>query len=265
MLQMTGAKDPDEYVLKYGAEHFRKLMDNSISYAEYKINRLKSSYNLSDTTEKIKFLTKMAEILSKINNNIERDIYVDKYSKELGVGKEAILAEIEKKTLRSTVQSKQFNNISQNFLDQNSVSSNTSRINEDMIIYLLSKNDEGIYKSLKENIDVGLIHSDVKKQIILKLYDLYETGNIKNRTIDSVCKTDEEFNIFTEIMMNENMNEDTEKILSEVIKSFTLENLQRRRNDLMKKLTNISTNEERESIAIELNEINTKLGQLMIR
>ena len=36
----------------------------------------------------------MAEILAKIENNIERDIYVDKFSSELGVGKEAILAEI---------------------------------------------------------------------------------------------------------------------------------------------------------------------------
>lgn len=262
---MTGAKDPDEYVLKYGPERFKKLMDNSISYAEYKINRLKTAYNLDDTTEKIKFLTKMAEILSKISNNIERDVYVDKYSKELNVGKEAILAEIEKKTLRSTVPNKQLNNISQNFLNQNSVSNSTSRVNEDLIIYLLSKKDEKIYKSLKENIDISMIKSDVKRQIILKLYDLYETGNINNRAIDSICDTEEEFNIFTEIMMNENVNEDTEKILSELIKSFTLENLQHKRNTLMKKLTSVSTNEERESIAIELNEINAKLGQLMVR
>ena len=80
---MTGAKDPDEYILKYGPDRFKKLMDNSISYAEYKINRLKENYNLNDTTDKIKFLTNMADVLSKIDNNIERDIYVDKFSLEL--------------------------------------------------------------------------------------------------------------------------------------------------------------------------------------
>lgn len=262
---MSGAKDPDEYILKYGPERFQKLMDSSISYVEYKINRLMSDYNLNDTTEKIKFLTKMADVLSKIENNIERDIYVDKFSNQLGVGKEAIYAEIEKKTLRNNVQKKQNNKISQNFLNQNKENNNSSKSNEDLIIYLLSKKDDDIYKKLKDSIDISMIEDNIKKNIIMKLNDLYETGNINNRAIDSICETDEEFNVLTKILMNENINEDTEKILTEVLKSFKLDFLKNKRNVLMKKLSNVSTNEERESIAVELNNINNQLGQLMIR
>ena len=52
---------------------------------------------------------------------------------------------------------------------------------------------------------------------------------------------------------------------SEVIKSFQLESLKNKKDMLIKKLSGANTNEERESIAIELNEVNNKLGQLMIR
>lgn len=259
---MTGAKDPDEYILKYGPERFKKLMDNSISYAEYKINRLKANYDLNDTTEKIQFLTKMAEVLSKIENNIERDVYVEKFSMELGVGKEAILAEIEKKTLRSANVNKQGNTVSQSFLGQNQTVNQTSHSNEDLMIYLLSKKEDVIYQKLKNNIDVSDIEDRIRRNIIVKLYDLYETGNINNKTIDSACESDEELSALTGILMNERINGDTDKVLSEVIKSFQMEKLTKKKNALITKLSSASTNEERESIAIELNEINR---QLMIR
>ena len=41
VLQMDGAKDPDEYVIKYGSANFQKLMDNAISLIEFKVKILK--------------------------------------------------------------------------------------------------------------------------------------------------------------------------------------------------------------------------------
>lgn len=266
VLQMTGAKDPDEYVLKYGPDRFRKLIDNSISYAEYKIKRLMENYDLENPTDKIKFLTKMSEVLSKIDNNIERDIYVDKFSKELGVGKEAILAEIEKKTLRNSVSNtftpvvrkKEGSEVSQN-------NKSASKQNEDLIIYLLSKKDESIYKELKSNISVSDIKNDIQKGIISKLYDLYESGQINNRTIDSVCEKEEEYDLLAEVLMNENVNEDIQKILSEVIRNFKLEKLKLKKEELISALSGTITNDERESLELELSNVIAELGRFMIR
>ena len=98
---MQNAKDPDEFVLKFGPERFLKLMDNSLSLVEYKIKILQKEYNLEDISDKIKFLSKLSYILSKVDSNIERDIYVDKFSRELNVGKEAIIAEIEKNIFKN--------------------------------------------------------------------------------------------------------------------------------------------------------------------
>lgn len=265
VLQMSGAKDPDEYVLKYGPDRFRKLIDGSISYAEYKIKRLKENYNLDDTTDKIKFLTNMAEILSKIENNIERDIYVDKFSAELGVGKEAILAEIEKKTIRSKSSSNTISNISQNIQERNIVQNSSTNQTERLIIYLLSKKNLDIYNKLKETVLPSDIKDSINATIITKIYDLYESGEINNRSIDSVCESDEEFNTLTSILMNDNVNEDTPKILSEVIKSFQLDKFKAKKEELIEKLSKVSTKEERELLEAELSEVITRLGQLMIR
>lgn len=266
VLQMTGAKDPDEYVLKYGPDRFKKLIDNSISYAEYKVKRLKENYDLENPTDKIKFLTKMSEVLAKIDNNIERDIYVDKFSKELGVGKEAILAEIEKKTIRNNASnSLKPLTVKQVGAEVNSAISSVSNQNEDLIIYLLSKKDESIYKELKANIDISDIKNKLRRDIISKLYDLYESGQISNRSVDCVCEKEEEYNLLAEVLMNENVNEDIQKILSEVIKNFKLEKLKLRKEELIAALSRATTNEERESLEFELSNVIAELGRFMIR
>ena len=147
VLQMEGAKDPDEYVLKYGPERFEKLIDNSISPVEYKVNLIKNDYDFNDTTQKIAFLTKLAEILTKVDNNIERDVYVDKFSRDLKVGKEAIIAEIEKRTLRNSMKVK-------NWQSNHPITAGTVGVyvekdqNEDMIFYLLTLKNNDIFQKL---------------------------------------------------------------------------------------------------------------------
>ena len=96
ILQMEGAKDPDEYVIKYGSGRFQRLMDEAISLVEYKVKILKKNANLASTSDKIKFLNDIAKILSKTDNKIEQEIYIDRISKEYEISKEAIYAQINK-------------------------------------------------------------------------------------------------------------------------------------------------------------------------
>ena len=106
VLQIEGAKDPDEYVVKYGPERFLKCVDNAISLVEFKVKVLKKSLNIENTNDKIKFLNEMAKILSKVTNQMEREIYIDKLSKEYRISKEAIQAEINKLVYKQNTSSK---------------------------------------------------------------------------------------------------------------------------------------------------------------
>ena len=68
----------------------------------YKIKVLKQKYNLNNTSDKIKFLNEIAKILADEDNTIEREVYIDKIAKTYQISREAILAEINKITNKTT-------------------------------------------------------------------------------------------------------------------------------------------------------------------
>ena len=93
---MEGAKDPDEYIIKYGNARFQTLIDKALSVIEFKVKILKQNLNLDITNDKIKFLNEIAKLISKVDNTIEKEVYIEKISKEYQISKEAIYAEVNK-------------------------------------------------------------------------------------------------------------------------------------------------------------------------
>ena len=79
-IDLNMAKDPDEFVIKYGSDRFRLLVDKAISLVEYKVKTLSKGLDLENTNDKIKFLKEIAKVLSKIDNDIEKEVYADKIS-----------------------------------------------------------------------------------------------------------------------------------------------------------------------------------------
>ena len=63
VLQIEGAKDPDEFIVKFGEGRFKLAVDNAISLVEFKVKNLKKELNLENTGDKIKFLNEIAKIL----------------------------------------------------------------------------------------------------------------------------------------------------------------------------------------------------------
>ena len=90
VLQIEGAKDPDEFIVKYGEGRFKLAVDNAISLVEFKVKNLKKDINLENASDKIKFLNEIAKILAKVDNTIEREIYIEKIAKRYNISKEAI-------------------------------------------------------------------------------------------------------------------------------------------------------------------------------
>ena len=95
-LDREDVKDPDEYLNKYGPERLQNCINKAISLVEFKISILEKDLNLENFDSKVKFLTGVSNILSKIDNNIERDMYIDKVSKKYGMSPGPILKEVEK-------------------------------------------------------------------------------------------------------------------------------------------------------------------------
>lgn len=94
---IRGAKDPDEYIKKYGAEKFKQLISESSSGTQYLIDSIRSKYDMGTDAGRVNFLKEVSKLLSTLDS-IERDIYTSRIATELGVEKNAIFVQIKKET-----------------------------------------------------------------------------------------------------------------------------------------------------------------------
>lgn len=87
-------KDPDEYINEYGAERFKNLIKNAIPFIEFKVKMLEKEYDLNKASDKITFLKMVAEIISNLKSEIEKEVYIDEFSESYAISKEALKEDI---------------------------------------------------------------------------------------------------------------------------------------------------------------------------
>jgi DNA primase len=96
VIQLANGKDPDDILKKYGPEYFRKMMDQSQSLIDYKLDRLKEQYDISTQEGRISFGTEAAELLARVDNLIERDTHIQKLETLIGIKPSVIYEQIRK-------------------------------------------------------------------------------------------------------------------------------------------------------------------------
>ena len=94
ILNMKGAKDPDEYIKKFGAQRFKLLLDGANNVTEYQLSVIKAKYDIALSEGQAGYLTEASKYLATVQSPIEREIYAGVLAKETGVLKETILSNI---------------------------------------------------------------------------------------------------------------------------------------------------------------------------
>lgn len=90
VIRITGAKDPDEYISKYGVSGFKKAIEKAMPSTEFKISLVKKQYDLTDTDGKIRFVEETAKILAGISNPVEVEAYIKKTASDTGISEQSI-------------------------------------------------------------------------------------------------------------------------------------------------------------------------------
>lgn len=267
VLQIEGAKDPDEYVLKYGPERFQKCVDNAISLVEFKVKVLLKELNIENTNDKIKFLNEIAKILAKVTNQMEREIYVDKIAKEYKISKEAIYAEVNKLMYKDNQGSKKLEKRVVTMVPkeekENSVSEAVLK-RENLVIYLLINEYSKCYEKIKNLITLDYIQDDTNKQILKKMYEEFEKGNSNTSQLLDWFQDEKVISHITEIMAGDFEITDVNKAIDDLISIYEKEKLISRRNEILKKLESVSEagSEEVKELEKELNDIILKLAKI---
>ncbi len=263
VLQMEGAKDPDEYVIKYGNVRFQNLMEKALSLVEYKVKILKKDLNLENTSDKIKFLNEIAKIISSVDNNIEKEVYIENISKTYNISKEAIYAQVNKLTY-SNVKSEKILEKTKTVIihkKQEKAVSEKIKNREDTILSLLLNEENNVYEIIKQNVKPEDFKYEIDKLIAKKLYEEFEKGNSNiSSIIDNL--TEEEQNHVTAILAEDFEIENTEKAIDDLLKNYEKDKLQERKQEIMELRKQTLGKEEQENLLNELNEIIYKLAKI---
>lgn len=92
VLQMSGAKDPDEYVRKYGADGFRLLLEQSGGAISFELKKLTVGLDMDSAEGRASYLKKAVKLLAQVSNKIDRMVYISDTAKLCSMS----AAEIEK-------------------------------------------------------------------------------------------------------------------------------------------------------------------------
>ena len=264
VLQIEGAKDPDEYIVKYGEGRFKLAIDNAISLVEFKVKNLKKDLNLENTGDKIKFLKEISQILSKVENKMEREIYIEKIAKGYNISEEAIYAEVNKliyaNTRQDPITKPKEIKINKKEEKTNIIDDDIIKRENTIIALLLDANLE-IYQKIKEKIQPQDIKSEENRQILTQLYNELEKSDCNiNRLIDSLDENLQ--NHITMIMATDYEIDDTQKAIEDILTKYEKEKLNQKKQEILSKLEITENAEEKRQLGKELSNVIISLAKI---
>jgi DNA primase len=260
VITVTGAKDPDEFIKKYGGKKFQALLDGSLNRLDYKLNEIKFKYNLEIDDERIQCLKMMIGVLAGIRNKIEQEIYIDKISKEINVSKESIQAEINEYTrkmekLKQTMEEKKvldkLKGLDDKLNPQRSKNLKATAAEDDIIAILLN------FPSNLDIIMMKLTPDDFITDFNRRIFIILTQKMKENPTIEPIMLVSQEFNAeeigkLTSYIKETNSFNVDEKRINEVIKI-----LKEEKEKIMEK--NISSDSD-EAFLSSINRLRNKKG-----
>ena len=261
VLQMDGAKDPDEYIVKYGNARFNNLIEKALSVIEFKVKVLKQSINLENTNDKIKFLNEIAKLISKVDNTMEREVYIEKIAKEYEISKEAIYAEVNKLTYSGKKSEKNLEKakpVITHKPQENKQISQAVKRRENTVIAILLMGDINIFQIIRQNINIEDFKDETNLEIVKKLYEEFEKGNSNiNSIIDNLDEKQQSH--ITEIMADDYEIDDVEKAIDDIMQSYEKQRLNERKFEILELLENNPDENNKKMLEKELNDIILRL------
>lgn len=233
ILRMSGAKDPDEYIKKFGSEKFSGLLNDSKSRFEFELEKILSKYDIANTDEKVKASYEICKLISTFTSEVERDVYSQRISGLLKISKQSILKDVDR------IMKRKNNDAKKNF--RNEIYRNTSgfadRVNtesvsnmkacrtEEAILGLMQLKPELLKKAVSELTPDDFITS-FDKRVFEKISESYnEFGKFDIAFISDSFDTNEVSRITRMLVARQRLDNNGEDIMSELIKSLKAEKI----------------------------------------
>jgi DNA primase len=257
VLRVEQYKDPDEYIKNKGSEAFNKLLDKAIPSFMFEIEELGNKYNLDDPASRTKFQNEVATKLLGLENELERDNYIEAISKKYNTKKqllEKVVNEKGKNTGIVTTQ-KEVKYVKKN----NNIDDGITLAQRSILILIANSYD--IYKVVKNYLDISEFSNEVYQKVAKEVYETYDNkGKIKPAVIINKFIELEHQNMVARLFNNKVSFENKmqlEKIINDsvrLIKSYNIDINSRVINDTSELQKLILAKRELQVLHISLND-----------
>ena len=184
VLSMTGAKDPDEFIKKYGTERFAMLLDNSRNPVEFELSKLRTTYDTAQADGKVGYLKEACKLFAGIRNPVEREVYITQTASELAISPQAIKAQIENLDKRESYRQRKQQRADTNIYIGRMAAAKDDlqrRTNlryamaEEGVLFCLMKNPDS-YPQVSSRVSEQDFVTDINRQLYLALSQRLEQG-----------------------------------------------------------------------------------------
>jgi len=96
VLQMRDAKDPDEFLKKFGADKFKLLLKESSNRVEYQLQAIRRKYDIREDDQRVKYIQEAAQLLSTLDSAVQREVYGTRVAESAGISFDSMKIEVNK-------------------------------------------------------------------------------------------------------------------------------------------------------------------------
>lgn len=176
IIKMDGAKDPDEYIKKFGVLRFKQLLDNSDGAISFELQKCSNGLDIDSDIGKVEYLKRCVNVLADISLPIEREVYISKIAADQKISKDTLIQQVEgiiKKRKNGSIK-KEWNEIRlitgrNNYNTDNNDNSKVYRAESGIIYFLVNNPDELEY--IKNHITFEYFTTELNRKIFKMLVE----------------------------------------------------------------------------------------------
>lgn len=199
VLAMTGAKDPDEYIKKFGSARFKLLLEGANNPMDFELLKIKKEVDIKTDEGKLVYLRQGILVLARLKNSLEREVYAGKLAEETGVSKAAILDQVGgiiKKEVR-TAKKREWNEVQsgralyQDRINPQKASHLKAAMAEEQILVYLLRNPDGLKTALNSLAPEDFVTDFNRRVFTIIVQKGQETGEVDLSILASELKPEE--------------------------------------------------------------------------
>ena len=231
VIKLKDAKDPDEYIKKKGAGSFLKAVSDAVASTQYRLDILRTQYNLDSPEGKAMFVSDACDALKTIPDAVEVDAYINKIAAQTQVNRDAIISEYRKKLAKKASEESDYEKRAvrgekdaPSALTLENEASKKLINSEKTLIFLMAQNKKYI-DTVRENFAVEDFCGEIHQKLARIIFEARDNNTLIEPSIILNEFTGSDINYVSDIFYKLEEYKDNNKTLDELIKNIKLEKI----------------------------------------